>query len=126
MKLEHQLTSFELSCKLKELGVKQESLFYHVFMPEKKISKGGEYFKRKAEWKLLITFVLKRLSGNETISAFTVAELGEMLPHFCSSYTVPTGAVCKQLAGDSEEADTEADARATMLIYLLENKLIQL
>lgn len=61
------------------------------------------------------------------ISAFTVAELGEMLPRFTTSYRTPGLIPGCEWACDGdrhENADTEADARATMLAYLLENKLI--
>jgi hypothetical protein len=59
-------------------------------------------------------------------SAFTVAELGEMLPE--SSYTtkVTDGWVCNCVLVDEQffRANTEANARAKMMIYLLEKKLI--
>lgn len=61
------------------------------------------------------------------ISAFTVAELGEMLQKYYASHKEED---CFRCFGDingtmkSFTANTEADARAKMLIYLLENKLI--
>jgi hypothetical protein len=78
-------------------------------------------------------------------SAFTVAELGEMLPgsrsfrnsswleywkYDVGSWTielkryVENGAVIETLM--NVQATTEADARAKMLIYLLESKFITL
>ena len=66
MNLESQVTSLELSKKLHELGVKQESLFY--------------WYKDNNEWlldyneRLLIEF-------RENYSAFTASELLELLPH---------------------------------------------
>lgn len=68
------------------------------------------------------------------VSAFTVAELGEMLPkNYEFQFFVGDSGMgelwhltgCKSdlsLEGMAEE--TEADARAQMLIYLIENKLI--
>lgn len=68
---------------------------------------------------------------NGAIAAFTVAELGELLKPIGSIETIP------QTKGDTlvhfglgkpEEcffADTEADARAKMLVYLLENGLMK-
>src|SRR4051812_36893725 len=67
MKLEQQVCSLELAKRLKELGVKQESLYYwnirHIWIVLKAI--GEPYITRKPE---------------DYASAFTVAELGEMLP----------------------------------------------
>lgn len=110
MELEKQVCSLELAKKLKELGVKQESLFWW------NISDGiviGEQYRRPP-----------------SISAFTVAELGEMLPGNFNTIRRGDGS---WLAYDGNAADnvnhqeisdTEADARAKMLIYLLENNLL--
>jgi hypothetical protein len=65
-------------------------------------------------------------------SAFTVAELGEMLPVFVDGLPLGisadrTGIYTRYDNGSmkvSFEADTEADARAKMLIHLIENKLL--
>lgn len=131
MKLEQQVTSLELSKRLKELGVKQESYFYH--------------------WNTGIDFeIISRIGlaivGDKEIpenySAFTVAELGEFLPFRFSHgerncylectktsdnqwniiyrYRMREGMV--QECGTT--ATTEADAHAKMLIYLLENNLL--
>jgi hypothetical protein len=73
----------------------------------------------------------------EYVSAYTVAELGDLLPTaYCSWwYTKKDGvgdtlwrAAASQYDDEpaSAEAATEADARAKMLIYLLENKLLTL
>jgi hypothetical protein len=75
---------------------------------------------------------------NTKCAGFTVAELGEMLPeavddagHTCEFRTTKQAiesVVCyegrKHLVGGAFVAGNEADARAKMLIYLLENKLI--
>ncbi len=130
MQLAEQVVSLELAKKLKELGVKQESYFcWHWAGIE------GEYAD-------LIT------SDGQTTpylySAFTVAELGEMLPFngwngwAYEDYDGKRGFTCKvskcpcevktckanNLSENFEYADTEADARAKMLCYLIENKLI--
>ena len=74
MKLEDQVCSLELAKRLKELGVKQDSLFwYKRWIPEK----GSTYF--MPEWKLSL-YSKSTVNEYEYISAFTVAELGEMLP----------------------------------------------
>ena len=119
MKLENQVTNLELSKKLKELGFKQESLFY---------------------WgKTLGKFEIIYFPGNLTksdaeigrVSAFTVAELGEMLPEFVMSMRRTDDYLCTDFMNyrpydyGKHEAETEADARAKMLIYLIENDLIK-
>ena len=119
MELSKQLTSLELSQKLKSLGVKQESYFFWFDIKKElypSCCKGWVYNKE------------------HKISAFTVAQLGEMLP---ANFVLPykrdiDGKVwgCYPVENREElylvEADTEADARGAMLAFLIENKLITL
>lgn len=116
MKLENQVVSLELAKKLKELGVKQESLYNWLVA-----SDGARLMKNP---------VLDTYRYFEQSSAFTVAELGEMLPRKFYSERYNNGQFyCQRndgLHNHNEYADTEADARAKMLIYLLENKLINI
>ena len=132
MNLEQQVVSLELAKKLKELGVKQESLFWWVNWQAERHPNGP-----------LSWHIENHPHDNcESIAAFTVAELGEMLPPNITSEKCtenPFGAYCsisfdrsKKLGSPGWEvkrsyADTEADARAKMLCYLLENnKLLTL
>lgn len=134
MKLEQQVCSLELAKKLKELGVKQESLFWW----KPKIEGGHELRYRESGMSVFY----------EDYSAFTVAELGEMLPDEISStkidYKKGKGAFWEvkntinsdlfnkfngETVGKHQEIvlmNTEADARGKMVCYLLENKLITL
>jgi hypothetical protein len=130
MPLEKQVVSLELAKKLKELGVEQESYFM---------------WKHSESYYIVATNSRYGFGNGIVASAFTVAELGQMLPAlvepnqnigYLSTYKrqVPSAnklwginyqnkyerAVCY------ENADTEADARAKMLIHLLENNLITL
>lgn len=136
MKLENQVCNLELAKRLKELGVKQESLFYWL---------------QDGVGMATILVDHKGVMQDELYSsAFTVAELGEMLPEsidyqvdefghrsvwFTSGRTILNkGKGWYVMYNDPHPAnkvpvyaihgDTEADARAKMLIYLLENKLI--
>jgi hypothetical protein len=64
--------------------------------------------------------------GEYDVSAFTTAELGERLPtHFHTTKTEGWefgDSMCTLEGVEHQEvADTEADARAKMLVYLLEN-----
>lgn len=130
MELKEQVCSLELAKKLKQLGVKQESIFWW----------GG--ISNMGIW---CDHVKNELPEKEKrfvwYSAFTVAELGEMLPPFVTSEKqlgVAGGWFChldsnplnlpmiKNPHRHEIDADTEANARARMLVYLLENKLINL
>lgn len=112
MKLEQQVCSLEYARKLKELGVKQASVWWWF---------KGELYKDTPDYKC-------------SISAFTVAELGEMLPYnkcqtiFKNTYRNGKIEYLFYIDPNTEkellvEANTEANCRAKMLIYLLENKL---
>ena len=74
MTLETQVTSLELSKSLKELGLKQESAFWYE---QTKIAGRNEW---KKEWELCFNNNTKPYTQDHIVSAFTVAELGEMLP----------------------------------------------
>ena len=76
---------------------------------------------------------LRKIVLEGVYSAFTVAELGEMLPNTVFSTKVRGDEWlwrCENVNENgyisSSGANTEADARAKMLIHLLENKLITL
>jgi len=161
---EQQLTSLELSKKLKELGVKQESLYYWL---KSWLKSEGE-----KEYRLFQPSLPKGRenllgAGYDMHSAFTVAELGELLPAhqleirkghkgwevkwFKTDALCPecdgSGIVGKRVQrgcskckgkGNLENQSnkgmishqvfepTEAEAKAKMIIYLLEKKLIEL
>ena len=123
MELKNQTCGLELSVKLKKLGVNQLSLFYH-----------DTRLKKIAWWEDIQMAPID--SKDRYISAFTVAELGNMMP--CSikvkdeifrltiwrnekNWSVFYGGE-NYCVHDIIE-DTEADARAKMLIYLIEEKL---
>jgi hypothetical protein len=78
---------------------------------------------------LIPRWKLDRLYSSWVIpcAAFTVAELGEMLPETYYSGSNQFGSYWCSTVNVTDRtfvADTEADARAKMLIYLVENKLI--
>jgi len=128
MKLIDQVCSFELSKRLKELGVKQDSLFYWHHDNVKDYPSYGDP-------KLC-------LCSYDNISAFSVAELGEMLPdsikdddsEICWFYHDKNNCHRISYVHECEEqcspfievkGETEANARAKMLIHLIENKHIE-
>lgn len=141
MEKEDQVVSLEFAKKLEKLGVKQESLFYWLNIHEDEEDK-DEY---PDEWILIPS--AQRGAGS-FYSAFTVAELGEMLPtvvkkdeklyyiqcnangnslRYMDYTTYDTNGIGTFLrAYPLVEANTEANARAKTLIYLLENNLIEI
>lgn len=132
MKLEDQCCSLELAKQLKMLGVRQESVFVYQF------TNVGQNTKP-------IYFELRDWAGRNEIlgfvAAFTVAELGEMLPNIVVSdfskewyrpfsRKHPVGWCCSLMEGNHQylehfTADTEADARAKMLIHLIETGVVK-
>jgi len=131
MQLEDQLISLKLSKRLKELGVKQQSLFYWEWASDE--CYGLAYF----------PYCVYPLNGSEFthFSAFTSSELLEMLNwnvHFegtwyilnsykrvLENYVRYSNGVGGDLTVLYDTCDTnEANARAKMLIYLLENNFI--
>jgi hypothetical protein len=119
MKIEDQCCSLELAKRLKELGVKQASAFMWSYYPH--VDKYDLEFRPGEQ-------------GAINVSAFTVAELGEKLPsniEFRFFVGKPTGEL-HHISYNAEThiprfyGDTEANARAKMLVYLLENNLISL
>jgi methylaspartate ammonia-lyase len=133
MKLEQQVCSVGLATRLHELEVRVPSLFFYEWTGATEVEM---WVSGEPEYCL------------DNVNAYTVAELGDMLPkqfdydvsqHGTRSVSLSSG---KTIINDgwyvmyndphpankvpvySQHADTEADARAKMLIYLLENKLI--
>ena len=130
MELEKQVVSLKSAKKLKKLRIKQDSLFWwkHHWVGNT-LDRWELTFKKDAnecqyeDW------------GINYISAFTVAELGEMLPDIykitLSKYkkiNVGLWELDKQWGKErlvnNFKVNTEANGRAECLIHLLENKLI--
>lgn len=125
MKLEDQVCSLELAKRLKELGVKQESAFYwfNVHWEEG----------REPRWCLIKSEEINSerwRTPKNGFCAFTVAELGEMLPtdYRCEKweYVWWMTLLLEKHHHIPAFADIkEADARAKMLIHLIEKGIIK-
>ncbi len=131
MKLEQQVVSLELAKRLKELGVKQDdSLFYWqpLFSNSDKV---------KETWR--VSQLPYGKYPEPRYAALTAAELGEMLPAYVQlhpQHQKPYLECSKNLdvwnvgyndrngTMHFDSAEREADARAKLLIYLIQNNLI--
>lgn len=129
MKLENQVVSLELVKKLKELGVKQESLFVWTTLAL------YAHIPGLSEGPVPCVMPVYQNENPNAIPAFTVAELGEMLPErarvngmsdwWSARENARWKAQYRYTINTRQEANTEADARAKILIYLLEQGLVK-
>ena len=116
MKIENQVCTLKQANRLKELGVTQDSILYYYPSCGELLLKGRLVTKTGTQYKKVL--VGKDLAS---CSAFTVAELGEML---ADNAQIPA----KSHDGDYwyiyldkyEQFKTEAQTRAALLIYFLE------
>ena len=131
MDIKQQVASLELCKRLRELGVPQNGLFYYQNNP---FDDGVEFIDLmiREESESNCNVIMNSECENDdhpTYSAFTVCELGELLP--------VTMVFEKHRNGEWKMFDNlnfgfystdikEADARAKMLVYLLENNLMEL
>lgn len=131
MKLEDQVCSIELGKRFKELGVQQDSLFYYIETSYRASDTARDRHHNQHRKKLIYKpggWSEKETPPSKFWSIYTVAELGEMLSKESNSVMFANNkwaSVIEQLL-QLTLSRTEADARAKMLIYLLENKLIKL
>ena len=101
MDINKQVCDPKLAAELRRLGVKQDSLYFWQTNED-----GGCELKQTG-------FTGQGIRQYEAFSAFTVAELGEML-RICGE-----GASIPQPKYGSWEHDTEADDRAATVIQLI-------
>jgi hypothetical protein len=145
MNSERQVASLELAKKLKELGAKQESYFWWSAWQDHSPAEHVDC--HELHWE-----VTDEHGGSiaPRIAAFTVSELGEVLPAFITIGEKNANKRFKLYLAKNEDgehfveyqewglganeayellvqrsAETEADARAKMLIHLLENHLVE-
>jgi len=121
MKLEDQVCSLELAKRLKELGVKQESAF--------------SWMECSGDTSLQFCPIKHWADGNRDINpyvevcrAFTVAELGEMLPPLTQSTRSDQSGMwlCYFEIDFIATEETEANARAKVLVFLIEKGIVKI
>jgi len=125
MNTEQHVTSLEISKRLKELGVKQESMFMWDYDGKLRV---GIVQAISPHQKTAYPDSLE-ISAPDCYSAFLASELGELLELDKTDWlTCSQDPVSKLWVVDYRtgivKADTEADCRGKMLIYLLENDLL--
>lgn len=120
MKLEAQVVSLDLAKKLKALNVKQESLNAWC--------RNANYGFRLIPHGIGLT--LEQYVQAEKYSAFTVAELGEMLPcktnfekYLCNGLVGFCVIEFQSIKNMAIHDKNEANCRAKMLIYLIEQNV---
>lgn len=135
MKISQQVISYELARKLQDLGVTVDTNFRYVNQSLCIELPCSPYYNEVSSGQMISSF-----PEDEIVMAYTSSELGEMLPTwFNGDYHLTTFRHSLgqwQLCYENERlspriykglvatADTEAEARAQMLIWLLEDKLI--
>lgn len=127
MKLKQQVCSLEVAKRLKELGAKQEGLY-------------GWIEKQPGYWRLWSSGECENWEG-ETYTAFTIAELWDLLPSTCPEHggvlqICPAFSDGAWFVGYGDHMNGKGchveggggisipETFAKMLVYLLENKLI--
>lgn len=138
MPLENQVISLDLAKELAEVMKKKGVTPPHSLY--------AYYFGNGGEWQTIVeTYIYEDEDADfvqaKLLPAYTVAELGEMLPSHAYSIKEKEKWVCgwwgetteeqilrenRATIGRNEEAETETDARCKMLIYLLKNNLMTL
>lgn len=123
--MEKYVTSLELSKRLKELGVKQESKFYWCH--------NADYPNDNEEWLLYSVDdwngTIKGLGFKETYSAYLTDELAEMLPvnfmiNKMFDYYITAGVGLDSVGYIDEKSKSLPEALGLMLEYLKVNNLI--
>jgi hypothetical protein len=131
MKIENQVCKLGQAKRLKELGVIQDAIWFWVYPENEKMisSTFGVYHHLQA--RDIVGDNEGDQFDDDLAAAFTVAELGAMLPLGYHTHTRDFDHedwLCYDDDGDDfstlHSFKTEAEARAAMLIHLLENKLV--
>ena len=128
MELQKQVASLELSKRLKELGVKQESKFVWARYADETSMRWRDWKVATLDQEYFDEEYYDDDRWGRPISAFTDSELDKKLPPRIQCY--PDGDMECCLDGENIQDGyavferTKANSRAKMLIYLIENKLI--
>lgn len=144
MELNQQVCSLELAKQLKELGVKQDSLIYWLNVKHRvhlKIKENGDEVEKDENGRPIIDKIDYRIElgcpfacnidEENRWSAFTLGELVEILPAGLELIKKDNDWICRYRESDIKNnhcsyGKTAANAAAQILIFLIENKLMEL
>ena len=129
MRLEQQVVSLKLAKKLKELGVRQESIWFHQGVSNNARPEPENWY---YSWRIVTSRHNNSYENARTryYAAFTTSELGEMLPWDIViarnidkqwHITFQANGMTEKEVHAITSQDNEADGRAKLLIYLIEN-----
>lgn len=143
MELSKQVISLDIAKRLKELGVKQESLFYWRYAVYGITEASRRTINQPPVWEICDGQTKAWYENDTYFSAYSVAELGEMLPwmldykekkylltinHAAGFYfryqTIENELLFKDYMM-YEPGESMADSGGLMLIYLLEQGIIK-
>ena len=118
MRIESQVCSYSSGMKLKMLGIKQDGLFWWVIS----LLEDEQVIPTKF---VVIEALDNNILDGEECCAFTSAELGEILPLYVkSSRLFDTGPWVCSWGGISCKSTYESEARALLLIELIEKNFL--
>lgn len=144
LELSKQVTSRELSERLKKLGVPQESLFYYAHKEKleyvETYRKNWKESEREGDIEPCdFPYYIREINGGNIFSAFTCSELGEMLPDSRMDFDLLmfktkgkyqcqlmkwVGGSRELVFKTDEESESESEARGLMLEYLIKSGII--
>lgn len=115
MELKDKVANIKLSKELRDLGYPQEGLFWWIIPTDSNLKPNPKNKRVLVYDEELCT---NESCGHKPVIAPTVAELGVWLPRL---FYKPEGAEPRDM---NISANTEANARAKLLIWLVENKYV--
>lgn len=124
MTINLELTNIQLSKQLKNIGAPQQKTLYFWQYTAGTTDDGVHYEGYK------LVYRISAILDEKDIAAYTLRELGELImlanaqPMFTYNSDMKLW-FAQFLTGESFQADTEIESRANVVIYMLENQMIE-
>lgn len=147
MKIEKQVTNVEISKKIYDLGVEYPSYFFWKFIKSKCSGKNHPVSEHPKKFIIIrstdmqscdpasMSHFAKLRADGDLFPAYTVAELGDMLPKYVMTSKTTVHVTENEdnvrmsdivVSLSRQDLETEADGRGIALIHLIEKKIIEL